>query len=302
MISILYLILIFSSLDFIFSGVLIFYYKSFGSKITCIVFIIFIIISSIISIIFSSLNIYKYFKKKNKSLEGRKKVIDKISIILGILYFINLLLSYCCFAFGPNLLEREKNERLEKNISFIQLIPTIFVWSLPFFCYLSFLFWHSLHDFKGSINGCENCHICCCRKVEAANTTEITINIVENNINNISNSKINVNNEPKGPGRENDMPPEKTKEPSVPKSMKIHFKISTGQQYIINEPSNITIKKLLYIFFENLKIKETDRKSLHFLYGGNQLNINSDSIIANKLIEDIPIVVADPKNITNQNK
>ena len=271
---------------------------------------IFIIICSIISIIFSSLNIYKYYKIKNKSLEltkERKKIINITSIILGILSFINLSPSIVLLALGPN--DIEYNKRLERKISFIQLIPTILMYILPFFCYLTFLFWHSLHDFRGSINGCEKCHsCCCCRKVESAITIKSTININGNNINNISTSNINinVNNEPKSPGQEKEILPHETPKPLVPKPpiifMKIHFKITTGKPYIIIEPSNLTIKELFDTFFEYFKIKETDRNSLRFLYGGEQLEVNSNCFIGNKLKEGRPIVVVDQKNITNKIK
>ena len=291
--TILYLILIFLILSFILSGVLIFYIKQFlAIHFVMIIGIILINMDFIVLIIFSCLSIFKYFNFNNTDIEitqEKKKLLNKFSIIFALLSILNILLSVacCCSCY-------KEGERQELKLRIHSLLPVVILIMISCICLISFLFWHSLHDFKGKIHGNENCCNCCCCGISNDNnkTNNNIIITIHNESNNIFISHTNVN-KPEGTIKEE----EKKDSKKLICDIDVHFIMTTGQTFLIKAPSIITIEQFFNFFFEILKIKKSDRTNVAFINGAQPLDKNSNILLGNKLKSDIPLLVIDQGGI-----
>ena len=162
LITILYIILIILILGFILSVVLLFHFEQFVKiHFAMIICIILINIDFIVLIIFTCLSICKFFKFSDKTLEitqEKKKLLNKFSIIFVLLSLLNMMFSIICCCLCYKMGERQQH--ILRLHSFLPLVILIMISCL---CFLSLFFWHSLHNFRGKIHGCENCCNCCCK-------------------------------------------------------------------------------------------------------------------------------------------
>ena len=285
LITILYIILIILVLGFILSEILLFYFKQFVKIHYAMIIGIFLInIDFIILIIFTCLSIFKYFKFSDKTIEitqEKKKLLNKFSIIFSILSAVNIFLSiYCCCACY------KMGDRQELILRIHSFLPVVIFYIIISFCVLSCLLWHSLHDFRGKIHGCENCCNCCCCKTTNNNKTN-------------SNLIINIYNESNGVIFTSQT---KVDEPKKEiNRIDIHFFMSTGQKFLIKAPTDLNINKFFNYFFEILQIKKSDRANIFFLTEGQKLELdeNTNYLLGNKFKSNIPILVIDQKRIIN---
>ena len=298
--TILYLILIFLLLGFILSGVLIFYFKQFLTiHFGMIIGIILINMDFIVLIIFSCLSIFKYFNFSNIDIEitqDKKKLLNKFSIILALLSILNLLLSACCCCFCY-----KEGERQQLKLRIHSLLPVVIFIMISCICLISFLFWHSLHDFKGKIHGSENCCNCCCCGISNDNNkpNNNIIITVHNESNNIIISQTYVN-KPEGIIKKQ----EKNNSKELICYIDINFITTTGQTFLIKAPAIIIIEQFFNFFFEILGVKKSDRTNVAFLNEGQPLELdkNSNILLGNKLKTDIPLLVIDQERIIQPSK
>ena len=286
LITILYIILIILILGSILSLVLLFYYEQFAKiHFEMIIFIILINIDFIFLIIFTCLSICKFFKFSDKNLEinqEKKKLLNKFSIIFVLLSLLNMMFSIICCSLCYKMGERQQH--ILRLHSFLPIVILIMISCL---CFLSLFFWHSLHDFRGKIHGCENCCNCCCKIYNNNKNKSNIIITIHNDSNNIFISQTKVN-EPKNEINE----------------MDILFFMTTGQKFLIKAPSNINIENFFNFFFEILEIKKSERNNIFFLSEGQKLELdkNKNYLLGNKFKSNKPILVVDIEKIIHPNE
>ena len=285
LLTLLYLISIFSISGLIFTILIVCCFKRFYDSLSYILIII-ISICFIILIIFSCLSIFKYFKFSKKITEitqDKKKLLDIFSIIFTSLSLINFLLSLCCAIFNM--------EKIEKfNIIKIAVLYQMIFAIIIFCCFLCCLFWHSLHDFRGKIHGNENCCSCCCCKINKTDKIKNIIITVQSETNNVIFVPNTYINEPKNDKKEKD----------VKKNMEqldVHFALTTGQKFVIKAPAIITIEKLFNFFFDIFNVRNSERNNIFFLSDGGKLEKNSDYLINDKFNNEKQIIIYDQENI-----
>ena len=274
-------ILISSFLGLIFNISLFYYYQWLKALPIELYITVGIILGYLISLIFSSILLYKIINAGRGGLRSIRFPCTQncLSLTFAFFLFMDGGLSVCRISFYLAYkyeLNIEMEISPEPNLAFFIVEH--------FFPLASLNLWISFCNFNIEQKCCEGC--CCYKKTHThddSNNTDNTIITINNGNKNTSDTNLTGNN--------NNKPAESIN------YIELSFHITTGEKIKIKAPNDIAVAELSNYFFEIMKIDEAQRNSIIFLQGGNSYGADSSIIIGNKFKSEYPIIVVDQNDI-----